>query len=275
MGLLDKLFNPEKATNIKDMQLDNELYQAVSRYKNYNYGKNYLTIAEKERIGNEALRKAKLQKLQEEQKKREEEKRHKEEDQKAIDAGNDAEKESPVAFGLGVRYSISDDTDREALSFEADDYMNTLLGKPDRFSYFNSNDIGFSRYNRISEMSGQAKQQLAGKNFSALLIQYINRTGLSNAEVYKRANLSKSVFSSIMTDSNHLPKKNNIIALAIALKLNLKETETLLMKAGYTFSNSIDTDLVAVYCINHEIYDIDKINRILYEMQAPLLGSKM
>jgi len=260
MGLFDKLLNRGNTNSIKDAQLDKALFQAVSRYKEDKYGTEYVTIEEQERRAKEEIRKAELRKLRE--------KRLEEEEKLEVE-------EQTTTSESGRRYSISEDADRETLSSEADDYMSILLNKSESSVGSNKESLDYIRYSRISEVSRQAKQKLARKSFSALLVKYINRTGMSNAEVYKRANLSKSVFSSIMSDSNHLPKKNNIIALAIALRLDLKEAETLLMKAGYTFSNSIDTDLVAVYCINHRIYDIDKINRILYEMNAPLLGSKM
>lgn len=154
----------------------------------------------------------------------------------------------------GVRYSLPSSEDRESLSKYADAYF--MLGNPD----------GIIR-KPVMRMDSPYM------NFTDLLRYYINNSGMEHAEIYKRANLSKSVFSSLLT-KKHIPKKGTIVALAIALGLDLCETERLLMKAGYTFSNTITGDLIAVYFINHEIYDIDKLNGALYEYGEPILGSK-
>ena len=140
----------------------------------------------------------------------------------------------------GIRYSLPSDDDIYRLSLQADDYLN-------------------SEYDPVS--------------FRDYLLDLINKSGLNNVEIYKRANLSKSLFSSLLS-KGHIPKKGTIVALAIALELNLKETESLLMKAGYTFSNLIKGDLIAVYFISHGIYDIDKLNSALYDHGEPVLGSK-
>lgn len=162
-----------------------------------------------------------------------------------------------------ARHSIPDACDRAQLASDADDFME---------QYDSAKSAGLTTVADVEKMMfGYAK---ARKTFADELLRYIERTGKSNASIYKRANVSKSVFSGLISNQQRRPQKNTAIALALALELNLKEAERLLMKAGYTFSNSIVTDLVAVYCINHKRYDVDEINRILYEMGQPLLGSK-
>ena len=67
------------------------------------------------------------------------------------------------------------------------------------------------------------------------------------------------------------PKKNTVLAFSIALKLNLYETEELLMTAGYALSNSEITDIIVAYHIEKGIYDIYDINIVLFEYEQPLL----
>ncbi len=110
--------------------------------------------------------------------------------------------------------------------------------------------------------------------FADELCWYIDRLGVSNAFVFKRANVSSAVFSAIISKNKALPSKNTALALAVALELTLKEAEGLLAKAGYEFSDRDVTDLVAAYCIEHRKTDVDEINRVLYEMGAELLGSE-
>lgn len=169
------------------------------------------------------------------------------------DANSSKEASSPkpdVRNSREVRYSLPPIEDREELSAQADKYF-------------------------ISRATPNYSAFRPEKTFKEVLLQHIIASGLDNVEIYKRANLSKSVFSSIMTNSVAIPKKGTVVALAIALKLDLEQTERLLMKAGYTFSNSIKGDLAAVYFINHKIYDIDKLNIVLHDMGEPLLGSKL
>ena len=54
---------------------------------------------------------------------------------------------------------------------------------------------------------------------------------MTDTKVYKRANIDRKLFSKIRTGKGCTPKKPAILALAIALKLTLAETEDLLERA--------------------------------------------
>lgn len=95
---------------------------------------------------------------------------------------------------------------------------------------------------------------------------------MTDPEVYMRANVSKQVFSKIRRSGYH-PKKNTILALAVALKLSLEETNDLLSYAGYTLSRCDKGDLIVSYYIEHKIFDVDEINIMLLEFDQTLLGS--
>ena len=62
-------------------------------------------------------------------------------------------------------------------------------------------------------------------------------------------------------------------AFSIALKLSLEETDTLLRKAGYAFSESNEADIIVKYYIEHGRYDIFEINEALFEFDQVLLGA--
>ena len=59
----------------------------------------------------------------------------------------------------------------------------------------------------------------------------------------------------------------------MALRLTLPETEDLLRKAGFAFSDASKSDLVVKFFLERHLWDIDEINEVLYQFDLPLLGS--
>lgn len=111
------------------------------------------------------------------------------------------------------------------------------------------------------------------KGFRDLLFKFIDDNNQVDAEVYKKALLDRRLFSKIRSNQDYHPNKKTVIALLLALKLELEQSLQLLKAAGYSLSESSVFDLVIVYCVTHKIYDLDKVNEILEEMQLTPLGS--
>ena len=103
--------------------------------------------------------------------------------------------------------------------------------------------------------------QQAESTFAECLFSLIDEQEAADADVYKRAGVSKSVFSKIR--QGQLPEKKTIIALAITLRLPLTKTQDLLQKAGYFLSNSLRDDLIVRGFIVAREYDIDKIRAVI------------
>lgn len=97
------------------------------------------------------------------------------------------------------------------------------------------------------------------------LQQLINKKGMSNAEVYKRANLSKQYFSKMMRGQVN-PTKEKLLCIAVALKLNLDETTDFLRLGGYALTPYNKMDLVFEYFISHHNFDIFSIDIALFDL---------
>lgn len=111
-----------------------------------------------------------------------------------------------------------------------------------------------------------------GETFHEVLFQRIARSGMSDVEVYKRANIDRKLFSKIRANPAYHPRKNTVLALAIALRMNLEETQDLLSRAEYALSPSSKADVIIRYFIEHRMYDIDLINIVLYDYGLAVLG---
>ncbi|MBR5649066.1 hypothetical protein [Pseudobutyrivibrio sp.] len=111
-----------------------------------------------------------------------------------------------------------------------------------------------------------------GPTFSRLLMKLIDERQITNTEFYKAAWIDRRLFSAIKNELHYKPKKETVVACCLGLKLDSKTTNELLESAGYALSNSIQWDRIIAYCIGHEIYDIEKVNQILFAKDEKCIG---
>lgn len=93
----------------------------------------------------------------------------------------------------------------------------------------------------------------------------IKERGMSEIECYKKAGISRKLFSKIRSNEDYKPSRNTAISLALSLCLSLEDTNTLLETCGLTLSHSSKADLIIEYFISNKKWDLACINEALYE----------
>ena len=111
------------------------------------------------------------------------------------------------------------------------------------------------------------------ESFHDCLFRLIDAKHLKASDVYKKAGISRQLFSKIRCNEDYEPEKSTILALAVGMKLNINETNKLLACAGLTLSDSSIQDLIVRFFIEHGEYDPDIYNSYLDLHNQSLLGN--
>ena len=110
------------------------------------------------------------------------------------------------------------------------------------------------------------------ETFSEMLLRTIDEKGLVDSEVYKKAHVDRKLFSKIRNDREYRPSKSTVVAFALALELDLDETQDLLLRAGFALSPSNKSDVIIQFFITEGIHDLLQVNEALYAFHQPILG---
>lgn len=104
----------------------------------------------------------------------------------------------------------------------------------------------------------------ANLSFSARLLTYVKeKCGGVATVAYKRAGVSRQIYSRIIARDDAKVDKRTALQFCIGLQLEMREAELLLKSAGYAFSNTLPEDRVFSYCIENRIWNLLDIDQIL------------
>lgn len=123
----------------------------------------------------------------------------------------------------------------------------------------------------IEEYESALEERMAhmADTFQEYLMYLIKAKKLTNADVYKRALVTKQVFSKIKLNPHYHPDKATAMRLCVGAKLNLDETKDLLARAGYALSPCDKRDIIFSFFIEHEVFDMIEIDIALGEHGLP------
>lgn len=109
------------------------------------------------------------------------------------------------------------------------------------------------------------------ESFSDMLFRLIREKRINEVELYKAAGLTPQHFSKIRSNSSYQPAKNTVIAIALALHLDLEETKELMRSAGFAFTHSSPKDMVVEYYIINGNHDLMTVNETLDSMGLEII----
>ena len=109
-------------------------------------------------------------------------------------------------------------------------------------------------------------------SFAVTLFKLIDKSGMTDSQCYKKANVSKQTFYKIKNDRNYRPSKVTAVGFAIALRLDLEQTKLLLQAAGLSLSHNNLFDMIVEFYITNGIYDLFEINAALYQYDQTIIG---
>ncbi|MBP3783129.1 MAG: macro domain-containing protein [Butyrivibrio sp.] len=109
------------------------------------------------------------------------------------------------------------------------------------------------------------------ESFAERFFRLVDERGLTDAQVYNRANVNRKIISKLRINPDKNVDKKTALALAVGLELSIEETEDFIKLAGYALSPRIKFDRIVRYFIENGNYDINEINEALFKYTEKVL----
>ena len=102
--------------------------------------------------------------------------------------------------------------------------------------------------------------------FQELLFKYIDKFGLKDSEVYKKAYIDRRLFSKIKSNKDYHPSFGTVTLFALSLNLSTKEYKQLLNSASYSLPTNTYVGITLKYCFDNKLYNIFEVNNLIYTL---------
>ena len=150
------------------------------------------------------------------------------------------------------------------------DFARAITGKKS----FGPKSCGISPLSHPRFKNIEKKLKTPGfEDFISRLIFYINEKNMTHPQVYTAAGMTPDCFSKIISGKTKTPKKESIVALALALKLNYDEATDLLSSASQTLCG-FKQDVIFEFCFKTGPYTIDEVNEALAHFHFKPIGGR-
>ncbi|MBQ7864196.1 MAG: macro domain-containing protein [Lachnospiraceae bacterium] len=151
------------------------------------------------------------------------------------------------------------------------EYGNGMTGLPSAEVCESTSDASFFDEDSWEDKESALKERMKhmSDTFQEYFLYLIESKGLTNTEVYKRAIITKQLFSKLKVNPDYHPDKATAMRLCVGAKLNLDETRDLLARAGYALSPCDKRDIIFSFFIEHEAWDMIEIDIVLEEHGLP------
>ena len=127
----------------------------------------------------------------------------------------------------------------------------------------------FEFFDDIDENALSERIKHMSDTFREYLFYLIKLKGLTNAEVYTDAWVTKQTFSKIKNNPKYHPDKTTVLKLCVGARLSLDETKDLLARAGYALSPCDKMDIIFQFFIENKVYNMPAIDISLEEHGLP------
>ena len=119
-------------------------------------------------------------------------------------------------------------------------------------------------------IESQTNDKIRSMSFIEYVYFIMNNKDLKASDVYNSVDIDRRTWSKIISNKIK-PSLEMAVKIAIGLKLSNEECKILLKKLNYTLSRSSEFSLIIRYCLENKIYDLIKINEMLYSKGQKIL----
>ena len=121
-------------------------------------------------------------------------------------------------------------------------------------------------YSSSTSSQGKKTRQFSRSGtFADLLVRHVSSRGGDAPAVYAAARIDRRTYSSIVSHPFRPISKRTAIQFALALRLDRREADELLLSAGFALSPAIPEDVIFAEAIDEGAGDLQLVSERLYE----------